>query len=548
MRGAESSLPKTGRRSLVAMAALLVAGALAIVGPGSVGSGRAGGGGAAGAATPSAATNSSYGIVDAAGGVMTFGGAAYSGDTLGYQLAKPIVGAAADPDGGYWLVASDGGIFAFGGAPFWGSTGGLPLNKPIVGMAATPGGTGYWLVASDGGIFAYGDAQFYGSTGSVSLNKPIVGMAATPDGAGYWLVASDGGIFAYGDAPFYGSTGSIHLNKPIVGMAATPGGAGYWLVASDGGIFSYGDAQFYGSTGGLALNEPIVGMAATPDGGGYWLVAEDAGVFTYGDAQFSGSAQSPLHPPLFPAVLSNPIPPVVTIMNEVTGPQATHAGGLRVAFAGDSLALYEGQYIQETGPPYAIDNGAAAGCGFTNGAPIDEWSNPGPIFLNPGACAYWADQLQWVVSRFHPDVTVIQTGYWESQIRQFDGNWETLANADYANFIQSELESAVQIAHSDGGAVVLSTAPYYADGTPDDLVDAYNSILEGVAAQYPYVSIDDLHSVLDPGGTYQSVIDGIVARGADGVHITQAAVDYLIAPALNQIISNVAGAVYAGDS
>ncbi|HXA74249.1 MAG TPA: hypothetical protein VNV83_08410 [Acidimicrobiales bacterium] len=550
MRGAESSLRRAGRRALIGVASLLVAGTLAVVslpgGPVSIGEGPADGVASAADVTPPTPTNSSYGIVDAAGGVMTFGGAAYSGDTLGYTLDKPIVGAAANPGSGYWLVASDGGLFAFGGAPFWGSAGGLPLNKPIVGMAATPGGAGYWLVASDGGIFAYGDAQFYGSTGSVHLNKPIVGMAATPDGAGYWLVASDGGIFAYGDAQFYGSTGSIHLNQPIVGMAATPRGAGYLLVASDGGIFTYGDAQFYGSTGSLSLNKPIVGMAVTPGGGGYWLVAQDAGVFTYGDAQFAGSAQSPLHPPLFPANLSNVIPPVVTIMNEATGPQATHAGGLRVAFAGDSLALYEGQYIQQMAPPYGLDNGAAAGCGFTNGAAIDEWSNPGPLFLNPAACAFWANQLQWVVSRFHPDVTVIQNGYWEAQIRQFNGNWETLANADYAYYIKSNLEAAVQIAHSNGGAVVLSTAPYFADGTPNNLVDAYNSIVEGVASEFPYVSVDDVHADLDPGGTYQAVIDGIATRGADGVHITQGAVDYLIAPALNQIIANVAGAVYTG--
>jgi hypothetical protein len=235
-------------------------------------------------------------------------------------------------------------------------------------------------------------------------------------------------------------------------------------------------------------------------------------------------------------------------MNEATGPQATHAGGLRVAFAGDSLALYEGQYMEQASPPYGVDNGAAAGCGFTNGAAIVEWSDPGPTYINPGACAFWADQLQWVVSRFHPDVTVIQSGYWESQIRQFNGKWETLADTDYAYYIKSNLEAAVQIAHSDGGAVVLSTAPYFADGTPNNLVDAYNSIVEGVAAEYPYVTVDDVHAVLDPGGTYQAVIDGIVARGADGVHITKGAVDDLIAPALNQIIANGANAVYAGDA
>jgi hypothetical protein len=549
MRGAGTTTSGAGRPALLLAAALLVAAALAVVtSPAGLSARHGGGAGAAGAATVSPPTNSSYAIVDAAGGVMTFGGAVYDGDTIGVPLDKPIVGAATDPRGGYWLVASDGGIFSFGGAPFWGSSGGLPLNKPIVGMAATPDGGGYWLVASDGGIFSYGDAQFYGSTGSIQLNKPIVGMAATPDGQGYTLVASDGGIFTYGSAQFYGSTGSIHLNKPIVGMAATSDGDGYWLVASDGGIFTYGDAQFWGSSGSLALSEPIVGMAPTPDGNGYWLVGADAGVFTYGDAQFSGSAQSPLHPPLFPAPLSVPIAPVVTIMNEAQGPQATHANGLRVAFGGDSLALYEGEYISHTSPPYNVDDGAAAGCGFTNGAPQIVWSNPGPTYQNPGACTEWGDQLQWLVSRYHPDVTVIQTGYWECQTRLFNGSWQTLANADYSAFIKSQLELAVQVAHSDGGAVVLSTSPYFADGTPNDLVDSYNQIVEGVAQEFPYVSIDDLHSVLDPGNAYASVVNGIPARGADGVHITEPAVDNLIEPALNQIIANVAGAVYAGNS
>ncbi len=541
MPGTEGWTWRTVRRAGVGLAVLLAAAVLVVTPPpGTAGSGKAG---AAGAPR---ATNSSYAIVDAAGGVMTFGGAGYDGDTLELNLEKPIVGGAADPQGGYWLVASDGGVFDFGSAPFWGSAGGLPLNRPVVGMAPTADGGGYWLVASDGGIFTYGDARFWGSTGSMALNKPIVGMAATKDGGGYWLVASDGGIFSFGDAAFMGSTGSIALNKPVVGMAATPDGGGYWLVASDGGIFTYGDAGFLGSTGAIALNEPIVAMATTPDGNGYWLVGQDAGVFDFGDAGFSGSAQSPLYPPLFPKLLSAPIPPVVTIINDAPGAQAAHQGGLRVAFSGDSLSLYEGHYISGTSPPYAIDDGAAAGCGYTNGAPTMPWPDPTTTYISPGACALWASQLQWVVSRFHPDVTVIQTGYWETQARQFDGGYATLADAAYSAYVAANLAEAVQIAHSDGGAVILSTSPYFNDGTPHNLVDAYNQIVDAVAAQYPYVSIDDLYTVLDPGHNYATVVDGILARGSDGVHITEAAVDNLIEPALNQIIANVAGAVYAG--
>jgi hypothetical protein len=520
---------------------LLAAGVLAVVPVSARGPGVR----AADATTP-AWTDSSYAIVDAAGGVMTFGGAGYYGDALDVPLREPIVGGAADPQGGYWLVASDGGIFSFGNAPFWGSTGGMALNQPVVGMAPTPDGSGYWLVASDGGVFTYGTAQFFGSTGGMALNRPIVGIAATEDGHGYWLVASDGGIFSFGDAQFLGSAGSLNLNKPVVGMAATPDGGGYWLVASDGGIFSFGDARFWGSTGGIGLNEPIVAMTPSPNGNGYLLVGRDAGVFSFGDAAFSGSAQSPLRPPLFPQPLTNPIPPVVTILNDAPGPQAAHQGPLRVAFSGDSLSLYEAHYIQGTSPPYLVDNGAAPGCGYTNGAPTIPWGNPAPLFISPPACVLWASQLQWVVSRFHPDVTVIQTGYWETQNRQFNGGYATLADAAYSAYIESNLELAVQIAHSDGGAVILSTSPYFNDGTPQNLVAAYNQIVQTVAAQNPFVSVDDLYSVLDPGGAYSSIVDGIVARGPDGVHITKAAVDNLIEPALNQIISNVAGAVYAG--
>ncbi len=262
----------------------------------------------AGSADPAAAATAAsvtpgYWLAAADGGVYSYD-AQWLGALRGTPLNRPIVGAAATPDGqGYWMVGSDGGVFSYGDAHFYGSTGGIRLNQPIVGMAADPATGGYWMVAADGGVFSY-NAPFLGSTGGMRLNQPIVGMAPTPDGQGYWLVAADGGIFAFGDARFYGSTGGIHLNQPIVGMAATPDGHGYWLVARDGGIFSYGDAQFFGSTGGMRLAKPIIGMAATSDGRGYWLAAADGGVFTFGDAPFLGSAGASGSPIPFTAIMA----------------------------------------------------------------------------------------------------------------------------------------------------------------------------------------------------------------------------------------------------
>ena len=63
-------------------------------------------------------------------------------------------------------------------------------------------------------------------------------------------------------------------------------------------------------------------------------------------------------------------------MPDIAGPQAAHQGRLRVAFAGDSLGFYEGEYALGTNPPYFIDNGAAPGCGFTNGGTLLPWSQP----------------------------------------------------------------------------------------------------------------------------------------------------------------------------
>src|ERR1700683_1322852 len=111
MSGARASSCRAGHHVAVILATLLATSVLVVLPPATRGTGRRP---EAAAATVPGATDGAYAGVDAAGGGMTFGGAAYDGDTLELGLAKPIVGGAADPEGGYWLVASDGGVFTFG--------------------------------------------------------------------------------------------------------------------------------------------------------------------------------------------------------------------------------------------------------------------------------------------------------------------------------------------------------------------------------------------------------------------------------------------------
>ncbi|MEM9710722.1 MAG: hypothetical protein AAGA17_00780 [Actinomycetota bacterium] len=252
-----------------------------------------------------AAAVAGYWMVDAAGGVVPFGGAAYYGEpeTFGYggypdcseqQLGELgfcdlVVDIESTPTGdGYWLLDTEGYVWAFGDAVYLGDAGAV-ANDPALSITSTASGQGYWVFTLAGCVLTFGDATWHGDMCGRQLNAGIVGSAVTPSGNGYYLLGSDGGVFSFGDAEFHGSTGSLPLNEPVVGMAVTETGGGYWLVATDGGIFAFGDARFAGSMGSTPLNAPVIDMVGSPTGGGYLMVAIDGGIFSFGDVPFHGS-------------------------------------------------------------------------------------------------------------------------------------------------------------------------------------------------------------------------------------------------------------------
>ncbi len=490
-------------------------------------------------------TDGSYAVIDAAGGVITYGGAGFQGDMLASSLAAPVVGAATNHAGGYWLVSSDGEVYPFGNASSYGSMAGAFLKQPIVGMASTPSGRGYWLVGADGAVYPFGDATSHGSLAGVLLKQPIVGMASTPNGQGYWLADSGGGVFSFGEAQVFDSAGSFALDHSIVAIAASSDGQGYWTVNTNGTVFSFGDAKNLGSLGDNPPASPISGMTVTPDGGGYWLVSRNDSVYAFGDAQYRGGASSPMHPPLYPPSWSPAIPAGVAILSLPLGTETAHSGGLRVAFLGDSLAWYEAFYTAGSHPGYRVFNGATPGCGATNGAGIETWTSPPVDESDLPACADWSAQMEWTVQRTHPDVVVVQLGFWESQPRLWNGSYVNLGDPAYLTYIQKNLQLVVNIAHADGAKVILNTAPYYGKGTPAWVVDDFNNLVQAVAAQYrSFVSASAVNSLLSPDGAYARTLDGVVARTPDDVHLTPAGVQQILDPALGSMVTSLGTGIY----
>jgi 3D (Asp-Asp-Asp) domain-containing protein len=96
---------------------------------------------------------------------------------------------AATPSGrGYWLLDADGGVFSFGDAVFRGALANSPGTSTAVSITSTPSGNGYWIATTDGGVFTFGDARYRGSLATEHPGAPVVALRPTPSGGGYWVV------------------------------------------------------------------------------------------------------------------------------------------------------------------------------------------------------------------------------------------------------------------------------------------------------------------------------------------------------------------------
>ncbi len=234
-------------------------------------------------------------------------------------------------------------------------------------------------------------------------------------------------------------------------------------------------------------------------------------------AQATGPG-GPLQGPL------DPSPPIAT------GPLGRPA---RILVVGDSVAQTTGIGLRDTASQFGavlVDAGVL-GCGVARGGPmLDRGNVDTPLSICEHWPQMWASDVSWV----NPDVAVVMSGPWEVLDRYHNGRYEHLGEPDFDAYIAQELELMVQVLGAKGAQVVFFTSPYYnhgeqPDGSPwpqDDpaRVDRYNALLEQVAARHPdRVSVIPVGAMLSPGGHFSTVVDGVVARFSDGVHVTEAA-------------------------
>lgn len=199
-----------------------------------------------------------------------------------------------------------------------------------------------------------------------------------------------------------------------------------------------------------------------------------------------------------------------------------------------------------------LDNAAIIGCGVVRST---EYRSHGVVDAIAPPCnpttpiseqwpALWKGEL----ARVHPNVTVLLAGRWEVTDRLINGQWMHIGQPAFDAILKQSLEQAVQVGTSTGASMILMTSPCFASGEqpngqpwPEDSavrLAEYNAMVYQVARGHPTnVVVDNFGAQLCPGGHFQTFLDGVQIRDADGVHIvpTAAAGQWLAARVLPEV-------------
>ena len=181
-----------------------------------------------------------------------------------------------------------------------------------------------------------------------------------------------------------------------------------------------------------------------------------------------------------------------------------------------------------------VDNQATLGCDLDNlkaevSGVIDSPASP---------CAYWRTFWAGKVASAHPEVVGLLVGRWDITDHFDNGAVVHIGQPAWDAHLSDEINQVVTVLSAGGAKVVLFTMPDLIpatapNGTPfpesdPARVTEFNAILASVAARRSdVVTLVDLNKLIDPHGHFQSVIDGVTVRWADGIHISKPGGEWL---------------------
>jgi hypothetical protein len=200
-----------------------------------------------------------------------------------------------------------------------------------------------------------------------------------------------------------------------------------------------------------------------------------------------------------------------------------------VLVVGDSIAFQTAQGLGRVQAQHhlRIANGGVPGCGLVRGGETLELGSwvPGSQF-----CDTWPIRWERQVRRYQPEVVVLLTGFWDVFDRRLpDGQVLEFGSDEADEYVQGQLNEALDILTSGGARLLILSTPYFADdprgGQPrnsrdDDRLNDMNDLFRDVAEEREDVEVVDLNDFLTPNG-FRDSIDGESVRG-DGIHLTPA--------------------------
>ncbi|HEX6348400.1 MAG TPA: hypothetical protein VF160_03300 [Candidatus Dormibacteraeota bacterium] len=207
-----------------------------------------------------------YSILNQAGGIYSFGDAAYYGNLIDHHYPGPAIGLASTPNGGgYAILNTGGGIYTFGNAQYLGNLIDHHYPGPAVAISETPSGRGYAILTSSGALYTFGDALYFGNLLDHHFPGPAVSFAYTPDGQGYDILTASGAIYTFGDGLYFGNLLDHGYPGPATSLTySISTGAGYAILTSPGGLFTFGDALYLGNLLDHGYPGPAVAVSSTP--------------------------------------------------------------------------------------------------------------------------------------------------------------------------------------------------------------------------------------------------------------------------------------------